>query len=175
MNLPNLLTTIRFILVPVFYLVYFSSYEHSFLLSMLIFFLAGITDILDGRIARKYNKVTKWGILLDPVADKLMSITVLYCLSKSGAIPLWIFIVFLIKEIFMIMGGLKLLKSQTVVSANYYGKYATLLFYLSIAALMLNRATGIYLLYASIIVAILAFINYLLNFITLTKNTNQKA
>lgn len=174
MNLPNFLTSVRFILVPIFYLVYFSGHEYSFMLSMLIFFIAGLTDILDGRIARKYNLVTKWGIVLDPAADKLMSITLLYCLSKDGLIPTWIFGIFLIKEICMILGGLTLLSNKTVVSADHFGKYATLLLYLSIAVFIFNRSIGIFLLYAAIVMTISAFINYFIKFIKITNKTRSE-
>ena len=108
MNIPNILTAIRFFLIPVFCIVYFSSINNQFMISIIIFLISGITDVLDGYIARKYDMVTKWGTLLDPLADKLMLLTVLFCLSRTHVIPIWIFILILAKEGLMILGGLLL-------------------------------------------------------------------
>ncbi|WDU82801.1 CDP-alcohol phosphatidyltransferase family protein [Caloramator sp. Dgby_cultured_2] len=112
MNIPNALTTLRFILIPTYLFVYFSKINNSFLFAMIIFFIAGATDVLDGYIARKYNMVTKWGTLLDPLADKLMLLTVLFSLSYTNIIPHWVFYIVLIKEISMIIGGFTLLKNM---------------------------------------------------------------
>ena len=72
MNIPNLLTGIRFLLIPVFFLVFYSDMPNNITAATFVFILAGITDILDGYIARRYNMVTRWGIVFDPLADKLM-------------------------------------------------------------------------------------------------------
>ena len=78
MNLPNILTTIRLLLIPVFVLVFFSYGTQGLIYGAIIFLIAGFTDVLDGHIARKFNLVTKYGIVLDPLADKLMLLTVLF-------------------------------------------------------------------------------------------------
>lgn len=170
MNIPNILTTIRFFLIPVFYIVHFSSIENHFIISIIIFLVAGITDVLDGYIARKYNLVTKWGTLLDPLADKLMLLTVLYSLSKTIGISIWIFILILAKEGLMILGGLLLLKNQTVIAAKYYGKAATLFFYLSIGVMIFNENAGTIIMYIAIVLALFAFFNYLKNYLRIKKN-----
>ncbi|EYE87458.1 CDP-diacylglycerol--glycerol-3-phosphate 3-phosphatidyltransferase [Fervidicella metallireducens AeB] len=174
MNIPNLLTTIRFILIPVFFIIYFSSMDNSFITSMLVFFSAGITDVLDGYIARKYNLITKLGTVLDPLADKLMTLSVLFCLSLDKIISKWVFIIFLIKEMFMILGGIKLFKYKKVISAKYYGKLATAFLYLSIAVMILDRSIGIYIMYISICVTLFAFINYLMTYIFISKNKDMQ-
>lgn len=165
MNIPNILTSIRFFLIPIFYIVYFSSLDNRFIISIIIFLLSGITDVLDGHIARKYHTVTKWGTLLDPLADKLMLLTVLFSLSRTGVIPIWIFILILGKEGLMILGGLLLLKKQTVIAAKFYGKAATLFFYLAIGIMVFNRSTGTIVMYLAILLTFFAFINYFKNYI----------
>lgn len=165
MNIPNILTMIRFLLIPIFYIVYFSSIDNHFVISIIIFLVSGITDVLDGYIARKYDMVTKWGTLLDPLADKLMLLTVLFCLSRTDVIPIWIFILILGKEGLMILGGLLLLKKQTVIAAKYYGKAATLFFYLSIGIMVFNSSLGTIIMYVAILLTFFAFFNYLKNYI----------
>jgi cardiolipin synthase len=135
------------------------------MISIIIFLISGITDVLDGHIARKYDMVTKWGTLLDPLADKLMLLTVLFCLSRTRIIPVWIFILILAKEGLMILGGLLLLKKQTVIAARYYGKAATLFFYLAIGIMVFNKSIGIIIMYFAILLAVFAFFNYLKNYI----------
>ena len=93
MNVPNILTVIRLFLVPMFIIVFFSSLEKALLYSVLIFIIAGITDVLDGFIARKYNLITKWGQVVDPFADKMMQLTVLVCFSIKKYISVWFAII----------------------------------------------------------------------------------
>lgn len=173
MNIPNMLTTARFFLIPAFYIVYFSSIDNHFIIAIIIFLISGITDVLDGYIARKHNMVTKWGSLLDPLADKLMLLTVLFSLSQTNVIPVWIFIVILAKEVLMILGGILLLKDETVISSRYYGKAATFFFYLSIGIMILNKKAGAIIMYAAILMAFFAFFNYLRNYLHLKKAKNN--
>ena len=105
MKIPNLISIFRLFLIPVFLLVFHSDIENRILYSGLIFLLAGISDILDGYIARKYNLTSKLGAMLDPLADKLMSFAVLISFTTVKLIPLWILIPFLIKELIMIFGA----------------------------------------------------------------------
>ncbi|SKA97039.1 cardiolipin synthase [Caloramator quimbayensis] len=167
MNVPNFLTLIRFLLIPVFCIIYFSNMNYSFFLSMIIFFIAGITDLLDGYIARKYDLVTKIGTVLDPLADKFMTLTVLFCLAYKDIIPHWIVFPFLIKELIMVIGGINLYKYERVLPANHYGKTATILFYISIFMLIFNKTLGTYLLYLTLVSAVLAFVNYLKHFLNI--------
>lgn len=170
MNIPNMLTLIRFFLIPIFYIVYFSSMENSMVIAMTIFLISGVTDILDGYIARKYNLVTKWGTVLDPLADKLMILTVLFCLSSTKIIPFWIFILILVKEATMIIGGINLLKYKKVIPAKYYGKISTVLFYLSMVVMAFFGGIAIYILYAAILMTLFSFVNYLISFIRIRKD-----
>lgn len=160
MNIPNLLTIFRIILIPVFIFVFFSQDSNNLLHSILIFLLAGFTDFLDGYIARKYKIITKVGVVLDPLADKLMLMTVLSCLLIKGYIPSWVLIVIAAKEVFMILSGIFLYKKGTVIPSNIFGKLSTVFFYISIFILAFNNKAGVYLLYFSVASAIVALLNY---------------
>lgn len=131
-NIPNILTLLRLIIVPILgYLLYFENYIPA----MVLFVFGGVTDILDGYIARKYGLVTKWGKFFDPLADKLMQITALVFLVLHHFIPIIVLVIVIIKEALMLTGGIMLYrKGKTVIGANWYGKLATVLFYFAILA-----------------------------------------
>jgi len=131
MNLPNVLTVLRLLMVPVFAYLY-SHAQPGWALG--IFLLAGATDALDGYLARKYDQITSFGKLMDPFADKVMTVTMLICLSISGRIARWVPIVLLVKEVWMVGASAVLLKKHMVVHANIFGKAATVLFLIAISA-----------------------------------------
>lgn len=160
MNLPNMLTIFRLILIPVFIFMFFSSSSNNLMYSICIFLLAGLTDFLDGYIARKYKLITKAGVVLDPLADKLMLIAVLACLVIGAYIPIAVLLIITVKEVFMILCGILMYKKGTVIPSNIFGKAATILFYISIFILAFNESAGVYLLYISVAVALTALINY---------------
>ncbi len=125
MNVPNLLSLIRLLLIPVFVSVFFSGDPNAGYLAAAIFLVAFLTDVADGYIARKYNLVTKLGRILDPLADKLMKAAAVVCLTIRGDIPLWIILVLLVKELIMLSGGAVMLKKlRDVPSSNWFGKCA---------------------------------------------------
>ncbi|KAB3529876.1 CDP-diacylglycerol--glycerol-3-phosphate 3-phosphatidyltransferase [Alkaliphilus serpentinus] len=163
MNIPNLLTILRFALIPVFILVFFSSSPNSTLYALIIFLVAGITDVLDGYIARKYNLVTKWGQAMDPLADKLMQMTVLISFTIKKFIPTWITFVVGIKETLMVAGGLFLYHrmGKVVIPANRYGKQATVLFYFAITWLVFDLPLATTIISLMAFFAAFAFLNYL--------------
>lgn len=135
MNIPNILTLIRVLLVPVFgyYL-----YNEQFEVAIIIFISACITDVLDGVIARKFNLITSFGKLADPFADKAIQITALTILSMKNIIPLSVFIIVLAKEIFMVLGGIVVYKKvKFVVQANWYGKMTTVIFSIAIVVIII--------------------------------------
>lgn len=175
MNFPNLLSVFRLFLIPVFILIFFSTIHNSLMYSIIIFLIAGFTDILDGFIARKFDLITKWGIILDPLADKLMLVTVLTCLVIKSYIPLWILIIMTAKETAMITAGILLFKNHTVIPSNFFGKLSTILFYFSIVLLTVNRNLGIIFIYIGVASSIIAFINYYIIYInSRTKLTSQE-
>lgn len=135
LNVPNILTILRIIMVPFFGL---SLYNGRYITALLLFVVSGITDFLDGMIARKFNLVTSWGKLADPLADKLTQTTALVILTITERIPLPILIVVVIKEIFLAIGSFTLLKRKNhVVSSNKYGKLATVVFYVAVALVIM--------------------------------------
>ena len=165
MNIPNTLTIIRLFLIPVFILVIFSNSPHSFIISMIIFIASSITDVLDGYIARKYNKVTKFGTLIDPLADKLTLLTVLFSLYIKKFIPIFILIIVVLKELTMILGGLLLYKSNIIIPSNIFGKATTVLFFIGILSMLISKKLSIIILYIALISALIALGIYLKVFI----------
>ncbi|MFV9510440.1 CDP-alcohol phosphatidyltransferase family protein [Tepidibacillus sp. LV47] len=130
MNLPNLLTTIRFFLIPIFVIIFFSGYE---IVAFGVLLLAGITDIIDGYLARKHNQVTEIGILLDPLADKLMMLTVIISLLISGKISIFVAILIFVRDVGMIVSSIFFhFRGKKTVPANALGKLTTVLFYIAI-------------------------------------------
>ena len=135
-HIPNILTILRFFIIPfiVYYLI-----GDNYIAAFILLTLSGLTDVLDGAIARKFNFITNFGKLIDPIADKTTQLSILCTLVCKGIIPLWIVIVVLFKEAFMVSGASFLYGKDLVVSSKWYGKVATVLFYLAIASSLLIR------------------------------------
>lgn len=129
MNLANALTILRILLIPAFAFAY---YRVTPIIALALFLLAGLTDYLDGYLARKLKMITDVGKLLDPLADKLMLLTALYCLADTNFIPWWVFIALAAKEGLMVIGSLFLLEKKVVVYSNIFGKVSTVLFIVAI-------------------------------------------
>lgn len=138
-NIPNILTIIRFILIPV--ILYFII-TGNYLLGFIFFTISGITDILDGTIARKYNLISTFGKLMDPLADKLTQISVLATLTFKDIIPIWILVIVILKELIMIIGASFLYGKDVVVYSKWFGKLATVLFYLAIVLSLIDKQFG---------------------------------
>lgn len=166
--LPNILTLTRLLMVPFVPYVFFNL-NNGRIFALLIFLTAGVTDFLDGFIARKYKVISNIGIALDPLADKLMLLTVLICLYISSDIPFIILIIMLLKEFTLISFGILLYfkKEKTTIPANIFGKVATFLFCLAIILTLLypNKAISTYSILVAVAAKILAFIVYLYNYI----------
>lgn len=136
MNIPNILTTIRLFMVPLYVLV-FALEKGSHECAALIFLLASITDVADGYIARKYNLSTRWGQVMDPLADKCMQIAVIISLFSAGLVPAWFIILLIVKELLMICVSAFLYSKKTYVKANRAGKINTVLMFLIMILLLL--------------------------------------
>ena len=134
--LPNTLTIIRFLLIPV---IIFYIFTGNYILAFTFFTISAVTDIADGYIARKYNFVSNFGKLMDPLADKLTQIATLTSLVMTHIIPIWILIVVLCKEFVMIMGASFLYGKDVVVYSKWYGKLSTVLLYLAIVSSLLIK------------------------------------
>ena len=131
-TIPNVLTMIRLLLVPVFVVVYFRTVDEPKYAALAVFAAASLTDMLDGFLARKLNQITDFGKLFDPLADKLMVLTALVCQALTGVFPWAAVIVVACKELFMVIGGLFLLSRDVVVYSNIFGKAAQVCFILSL-------------------------------------------
>lgn len=136
-HIPNILTVIRLIFIPFIVL---AIANNNFLLAIILFTISSITDILDGVIARKFDFISTFGKLMDPVADKLTQISVIFTLTYKGIIPSWIVIALLVKEVLMIIGGFYLYKQKdVVVSSKWYGKLTTVLIYMAVISSFLIK------------------------------------
>ena len=135
-NIPNALTMLRLVLIPVFVIVFFNTpRDQDKVAAFIIFAVASITDMFDGMLARKLNQITDFGKLFDPLADKVMVITAMVCQAIIGVFP-WVAIVIVAaKELVMLFGGMFMLSRGVVVYSNYWGKTAQVFF---IASLILS-------------------------------------
>ncbi|GBG08004.1 CDP-diacylglycerol--glycerol-3-phosphate 3-phosphatidyltransferase [Paenibacillus agaridevorans] len=130
LNLPNLLTSLRFVLIPVYIGIFVSGHMIP---AFLVVVAAGVTDVLDGHIARRYGQVTPAGEMLDPLADKLMLFTVIVSLLVSGHISWWAAGAMFLRDLGMIAAGLIAhFRKKKNVPANWMGKLTTVMFYAAI-------------------------------------------
>ena len=141
MNLPNKLTTLRVIMIPffVFFLLWQNGENYTFrMIALALFIIASLTDLLDGKIARKYNLVTNFGKFMDPRADKLLVCSALICLIELNALPAWMVIIIISRE--FIISGFRLIASDNgvVIAASYWGKFKTTFQMVSVVLLILD-------------------------------------
>jgi len=127
-TIPNLLTCMRIVMIPLFIWLYSGTQQYE--LAALVLLISGLTDILDGFIARKFNMISDLGKFLDPVADKLTQAAILVCLSVRYPLMLGIFALMFVKEIYAFYSGLQVVKKTGIVlGAQWHGKAATVLLY----------------------------------------------
>lgn len=140
MNLPNKLTTMRVILVPVFVVLLLVGRENFYmrLAADIVFILASITDALDGYLARKNNLVTNFGKFMDPLADKLLVCSAMICLVELRQLPAWICILIIARE--FIISGFRLIAATNgvVIAASYWGKFKTVFQMLMVIAMVIK-------------------------------------
>ena len=141
MNLPNKLTILRVIMIPffVFFLLCQGGGNRTFrMIAVVLFIIASLTDLLDGKIARKYNMVTNFGKFMDPLADKLLVCSALICLIELGQLPAWMVIVIISRE--FIISGFRLVASDNgvVIAASYWGKFKTTFQMIAVILLILD-------------------------------------
>lgn len=124
MSIPNIISIFRILLIPLFiYTFVTGTGDGRIIYPIIIFIISGISDVLDGYIARTYHMETKLGAVLDPLADKLMLITALICFAVYDYIPYWIVILVALKELFMIGGGIIAYQRGIVNRANAWEKW----------------------------------------------------
>lgn len=166
LTIPNILTALRILLIAAFVIGYFICPIGS-VWPLVMFAAAGLTDFFDGFLARKLNQITWLGKLLDPLADKLMIVAVLYCYTASGLINVWLVALVVIKELYMITGSTILFFRKKVVSADFFGKAATALFipaavlmYPFQAAAWVLPIAGRAMLYFAVVLSMISAIHY---------------
>ena len=128
MNLPNKLTIVRVCLIPFFVAALLFDHGNNYtmrIVANVLFIIASLTDLFDGKIARKYNMVTNFGKFMDPLADKLLVCSALICLIELGQLPAWVVIVIISRE--FIISGFRLVAADNgvVIAASYWGKFKT--------------------------------------------------
>lgn len=163
MNLPNKLTIFRCILIVPFVALLLNGYD---LIATVIFIVASLTDLLDGKIARKYNLVTNFGKFMDPLADKLLVCSALICLIEMGRLEAWIVCIIIARE--FIISGFRLIASDNgiVIAASYWGKFKTTFQMIMVVVLMLNIQNDIMiilgqiLIWVSLALTIISLIDY---------------
>ena len=170
MNLPNKLTIARMCMVPLFMIALMFNTDSSRILATVIFALASLTDMLDGQIARKYNMVTNFGKLMDPLADKVLTAAAMICLVELGDLAAWIAIVIIFRE-YLITGLRSVAASENiVVAANIWGKVKTVCQMFALMFLMLKPQIvalcgvniGLWLMYAAVILTVYSGLDYVL-------------
>ncbi len=179
MNIPNTLSLLRLAMVPVFAAVFFQPFPEARYWAAGVYALAFLTDIADGYIARRFHQITRLGRILDPLADKLMTFTVIICITTAGIIPVWAVVIFFVKEAAMCLGAMSMLhKIDDVMPANWLGKVSTFVFFVVCAALVLFPAiprvwaTGM--ISVALGLTILAFLYYLWLYLTVLGKKKAK-
>lgn len=167
-NIPTIITFSRILLIPLFILVVGTKP----LFGALIFTLASVTDLIDGYVARRSRQITKLGILLDPLADKLLVISALIVLVDMGLIQAWIAIVIIARE--FIVTGLRIvaLSKDIIIPSEFGGKIKTTIQFASIFILLIDRfdigldlySTGIVLLWIAMFIGIVSGVQYFVLF-----------
>ena len=164
MNIPNILTLFRIVLIPVFA---WYAMKDQYLWAVVIFLIAQGTDVLDGYIARKTGQITDFGKLFDPVADKLLQITAVFILAFKGGIPWIIPVILILKEAGMVFGGILFFKKKIVVSAKWYGKVASFLFFLAIVINLLDFPGKLPVIWIALAFTLFAMVMYIIYFVNL--------
>lgn len=173
MNLPNKLTIFRVILIP-FFIVFLMIPDMPFLpsaewgkwIAFGIFILASLTDLLDGKIARKYHLITDFGKFMDPLADKLLVCSALICLIELQRIPAWMVVIIIARE--FVISGFRLIAADNgvVIAASYWGKFKTTFQMVAVCLLILDipqlRILTQVILWIAVLLTVVSLIDYLI-------------
>src|SRR5574341_1042958 len=173
-NLPNLLTFSRILLIPVFVLLFWAPTPGRSLAAAVVFVIAAVTDLLDGYLARRRSQVTKLGRLLDPIADKLLILSGLFLLVGLGQVPAWVAIVITGREV--AVTGIRAIAANAgiVIEAERLGKYKMVFQVVAITLLIMANAAvpglefafalGMALLYVALVLGVVSGAGYLVSF-----------
>ncbi len=168
MNLPNKLTILRVILIPFFvvFMLFDITGAADKWIALVIFCVASLTDMLDGKIARKYNLVTNFGKVMDPLADKLLVCTALICLTSMNRLNVIVVLVIIARE--FIISGFRLVASDNgiVIAASYWGKFKTVSQMALIIVLIMDlggvwNVVGTVLTWVALLLTVVSLIDYI--------------
>ncbi|NUN86205.1 CDP-diacylglycerol--glycerol-3-phosphate 3-phosphatidyltransferase [Coprococcus comes] len=168
MNLPNKLTILRVILIPFFvvFMLFNITGAADKWIALVIFCVASLTDMLDGKIARKYNLVTNFGKFMDPLADKLLVCTALICLTSMNRLNVIVVLVIIARE--FIISGFRLVASDNgiVIAASYWGKFKTVSQMALIIVLIMDlggvwNVVGTVLTWVALLLTVVSLIDYI--------------
>ncbi|MBQ7679822.1 MAG: CDP-diacylglycerol--glycerol-3-phosphate 3-phosphatidyltransferase [Butyrivibrio sp.] len=168
MNLPNKLTVFRVILIPfflIFLLVPVTGSADKWI-ALAIFIIASLTDMLDGKIARKYNLITDFGKFMDPLADKLLVCSAMIALIELSRIPAWIVIIIIARE--FVISGFRLIAADNgrVIAASYWGKFKTtfqmIMVILMIADIPQLAIVTTVIMYIALVLTVVSLVDYLI-------------
>ena len=168
MNLPNKLTILRVLLIPFFvvFMLFDITGAADKWIALVIFCVASLTDMLDGKIARKYNLVTNFGKFMDPLADKLLVCTALICLTSMNRLNVIVVLVIIARE--FIISGFRLVASDNgiVIAASYWGKFKTVSQMALIIVLIMDlggvwNVAGTVLTWVALLLTIVSLIDYI--------------
>ncbi len=185
LNIPNMLSVIRILLIPVFIVFYMKAdsehYEYyAYAASALV--ASGLSDLFDGVIARKFNQITELGKILDPIADKLTQLAVVICVAikLNNSVLSLALMGFVVKEVLMLAGGFIILRKKIAMQASkWYGKIATAVFYVVMAAIALFESIPTEIAFVMILVALMfmlvAFVGYINDFIRIMRQNKRSA
>lgn len=159
MNIPNKITILRIILIPIFIVLLFIRAKHMEYVSALVFIILALTDALDGYIARKRKEVTRLGKLIDPLADKLLISAALIFLIGKG-VPAWMAFVIIARE--FAVTGLRLSASakDVTIAASKWGKAKTISQIIAIVAVIINFPYNWYFMLAAVILTLVSGVDY---------------
>ena len=169
MNLPNKLTVLRVLMIPFFvvFMITPLAEGNGKYIALALFCIASLTDMLDGKIARKYNLVTDFGKFMDPLADKLLVCSAMICFIELEKLPAWFVIIIIGRE--FIISGFRLIAAENgvVIAANYWGKFKTTFQMLMIIYLVVDlqfayaNVVGMVLVYVALALTVISLVDYI--------------
>lgn len=179
-SIPNLLSMVRLLLIPVFVIIYLTAdSDFDYHMAALVILLSGLTDFADGQIARRCNMITDFGKVLDPIADKLTQAAIVFCLMFRYQWMVLLVILLVVKELFMGICGLLLLRrGKKLDGAKWFGKLSTAVFYVAMFVLIVFVSLPIAVVNSLIAVAgaflLLSFVLYVPVYVRMFRESARK-
>lgn len=139
-HIPNYLSVLRFLMIPCFAAVFFADFPYHRYYALGIFMLAGLTDVIDGYLARKHHWVSDFGKVMDPLADKLMQATAFVCIAVKTRIGIFLAALIFVKDLLILAGSIMMAKkgAREMVASKWYGKLATCILAVTVGTLIVS-------------------------------------